>query len=102
MKSRIFMKKLIMTNGIKKVKDFFLFFFFNWIFKYIHDNKNGKIYNIYESFPNFNLTEKHNKLRILRLLKEKGIQFNKIDLDEIMVKNELYEQYWINYNEKKK
>jgi hypothetical protein len=29
------------------------------------------------------------------------MSFNKKDLDEIMDRNELYEQYWINHNEKK-
>jgi hypothetical protein len=69
----------------KQGRRFFVFFDVNDNMEnivYIHDVQNEKFYwnyendndrfhNVYETLPNFNLTGKHNRERISRLLKEK-------------------------------
>jgi hypothetical protein len=80
---------------------------------YIHDVQDGKVYRNYnndddrfhdadESYSNFNLTDENNEIRISRLLTEKGIKFNFEELDEIMDRNEMFKQNWINYNNNNK
>jgi hypothetical protein len=70
---------------------------------YIHDVQKGKVYrnfvdnyekdkifDIDEFFSNFNLSQEDNKQRISKLLREKNIEFNDNELEEILVRNDKF------------
>jgi hypothetical protein len=71
-------------NGRNKVEDAFVTFDSNYenvmhihvpqkgeVYRNFNDNKKDKVFDIDESFSNFNLTPEYNKLKISRLLQKK-------------------------------